>query len=301
MAATAAARTKRFTIWETYSPTTESSTRVDSRKGVIHNVLIVGRKARNRRAYLDEALEAARPLYEGVSVYLDHQRGQRDRFKRRSVHDFVGKLHNVRHAPDGLRADVHYSRQSRAGQLAAEIAERFPERFGFSHHADVEGYEDNGLKVVERIMEVYSVDLVKDPATTDSVFEEVDAPQDETGAMSVEQAILALQTAILGSSDMEDAEKEAAIKLVHKLKAKLLGGSEEESDPADGDATESVEAKILARLEALEQRLRTPGKSRPAPKSAARSTVTESVTPKAPPAKAPQTEAEIRAAWGVIS
>lgn len=272
--------------------------RIDTEAGVIHDVLIVGLHGRNRRHYTRSALEEAARRYEGKPIYIAHKKG-RGTFVKRTAHEHGGELRDVYVAKDGLRAKVLYNRSSDAGKLVLEVAQRFPKQFGFSHHADVAGYQtETGEKIITEILEVHSVDLVKDPATTDSVFEE----EEVTSGPSVADALVALQTAIHSDSSMDDDTKLKNIKAVMKLKKQILGEGDGDGDGEgddDGSAEEAVDVKaLLKRIEALES---AKAKPRVAPKSAARSTVTEDVTPAAPKPKMPTTAKEVLAAYDCIN
>jgi hypothetical protein len=53
-----------------------------------------------------------------------------------------------------------------------EAAERMPGAYGLSHNAQCEGATDNdGVWVIDTIVEVRSVDLVADAGTTQGLFE----------------------------------------------------------------------------------------------------------------------------------
>ncbi len=301
--------------------------RVDRAAGVIYDVLVLGRKARNGRRYTDEAMEEAlqRKLYDGLQVYIGPHKRKKD--AKRSPMDHAGELRGLYKAADGIRArEFHVNRASRGGRVAMEIAERFPTKFGLSHHADVAGYEDeNGEKIVTRILEVAVADIVKDAATTDGVFEEVDMA-DETEVIEAgeegevvdtpgvdtttggddmgagwEGPMKDLIAAIHADDSIDDDVKLKATKAAMKVKAMLKGDDSEddsEDDAEDGPSgEEEVDVKKLqARLKALEEA----SKRKPQrPKSTARSTVVEDVQPgkKKDKAKPPRDRAGILAAY----
>lgn len=322
------ARVKKH--WKVTESCEESHIRVDRDKGVIYNVLVLGRKARNGRRYTDEAMEEAlqRKLYDRLQVYIGPHK--RTKYAKRSPNNHAGELRNVYKAKDGLRAkEFHVNRESRGGRLAMEIAERFPNSFGLSHHADVAGYEEDGEKIITRILEVAVADIVKDAATTDGIFEEVHVANDneiveeeglEEGEVAVEtpaddttggdagwkKAIKDLIAAIHDDDTVSDEDKMTATKAVMKVKKILGGGDEDDTDTEDdGDDTPSGEEevdvkKLLKRVEALESVKKRPPQR---PKSAPRSEVVEDVNPrpkdktKEKP-KFPKTRQEILDAYG---
>lgn len=283
--------------------------RIDREKGIIYDVKILGKKSKNKREYTDDALDMGIPLYENCCIYIDHAIGVKR--TNHGVDDHGGVFKNVTRRKDGLWANVHYNRASRAGALVLEAADRFPDKFGFSQHAIVDGYEVDGIKVIERIIKVKSVDLVKDPATTNGIFEAIMEPE----VMGWEQALVALQTAVLADTGMDDPTKEKFIKKLNKLKTEISGGAEGEAEAGDSEETpveetpvkESVE--LNARIDGLEAKIDKLLEAKESVtksvvtkvKSAPRSTVTESVTPAAGDKKAPlpKTKDEVISAWGV--
>lgn len=266
------------------------TTRVDRKAGIIRDVLVLGRKARNGRRYTDEAMEAAleQGLYDGLQVYVGPHKRRKD--SKRSPNDHAGELRGLYKARDGIRArEFHVNRASRGGRIALEIADRFPRSFGLSHHADVAGYEtEDGEKIVTRILEVAVADIVKDAATTDGVFEEVDMSkaQEQDVVVEVEEAreegeldtelgagdadagaavdtptswakaIKDLIAAIHDDDDVDDDVKMKATKKAMEVK-KLLGGDddeEEEEEEEEDDAEfprgeEEVDVRKIVRTE----------------------------------------------------
>lgn len=144
--------------------------RVDRDKGIIHDVKILGLESVNQRRYTEEAIKAGRILYEGVPVYVNHPDKPND---PRDVGEKFGRLMNVRVEKDGLYGDLEYLKSHPDAALITEAAERMPEQFGLSHNAKGDGQDQDGVFVVEQIVEVRSVDVVTEPATTDGLFESV--------------------------------------------------------------------------------------------------------------------------------
>lgn len=287
-----------------------ASTRVDRKNGVIYNALLLGTKARNKRRYTREAREDAlqRGIYEGLQLYIGpHKKG---RFAKRSPSNHAGELRNVRLLDNNeIRCDIHVNRVTHGGKLAMEIAERFPNRFGLSHHAWVDGYEEKGEKIVTCIAEVEVADLVKDPGTTDGVFEDTNmAKEDEEVVEDIDTTATPVDTEpedddtgggwlgcvkdliseIHDDDDLTDDVKMKATKMAMKLKQLLSGDgggdAEDDDDEEEEEAEEEVDVKKLVADE-VRKALAKPRKVKPR-KSAARSEATEEVTPakpKAPP------------------
>lgn len=245
----------------------EGAPRIDKAAGVIYNVLVLGKRARNKRRYTEEAMEEAvhSGKYEHLQVYIGPHK--KSRFAKRSPNDHGGELRNTRLAKDGVRGDLHYNRVSRGGQLVLEIAERFPKRFGLSHHADVAGYVENGEKIITRILEVTVADVIKDPATTDNVFEDVETPkaksqkqvreeasEEELGTATepeTDEAVggwaSCLKTLIGELHDDDTVDDDLKMKVTKQLLKikKMLNGTDEDSEDEEDDeeAEEGAEPK----------------------------------------------------------
>jgi hypothetical protein len=144
--------------------------RVDRGLGVIRDVKVLGLESANGRRYTPEALARALPLYQGTRVYVDHPQAARGQ-QRRLVEGF-GRLQNVREGEGGLYADLYYLKSHPLAELTAEAAERMPETLGLSHNAVGRVRQEGEATIVEEILQVRSVDLVGDPATTAGLFEE---------------------------------------------------------------------------------------------------------------------------------
>lgn len=142
---------------------------VDRDAGVIKGVKVIGLVSENGRRYTPESLTRAKALYEGRVVNIDHPAKPGE---QRSADDRFGRLCNVRVGDDGLYADLEYLKSHPMAERICEAAERMPEVFGLSHNAQGEGETArDGTFVVHEIVEVRSVDVVADPATTSGLFE----------------------------------------------------------------------------------------------------------------------------------
>src|SRR5262245_2140459 len=110
--------------------------KVDREAGIIRAVKILGRESRNGRSYSDEALTQAVRLYEGLGVNIDHP--QSKAVADRKFADGFGYLRNVRRQDDGVYGDLVFLKSHVLAEQICEAAERMPQQFGLSHHA--EGY-----------------------------------------------------------------------------------------------------------------------------------------------------------------
>lgn len=156
---------QEFCAWQ------ERSMRVDRQAAVLRSVKILGLRSRNGRRYLPEALVAAARLYEGVRVNVDHAQNPTQALRR--YRDRLGLLRQVRAEADGLYGDLHYNPKHALAEQLLWDAEHAPGNVGLSHHVQARAARRDGELVVEAILQVYSVDLVAEPATTNGLFEGV--------------------------------------------------------------------------------------------------------------------------------
>jgi hypothetical protein len=142
--------------------------RLDGSPGLLQGVTVLGLSSRNRRRYTPEAATGALWLYEGALVNLDHP----DRPDGpRSVRDRFGRLVNVRFEGGRVRADLRYNPEHPFAATLEWFAENDPGAIGLSHNAVGEGKNEGGVFVVRKIVELRSVDLVAEPATSRGLFE----------------------------------------------------------------------------------------------------------------------------------
>lgn len=164
-----ASRREQKWLGERVTRPSSSALRIDREQQILYGVKILGPESLNRRRYTPEAIASGRTRYENAKVYTDHpeRKGQ-----ARKVEELLGWLINVREEQGCLYADLKYLKSHPAHAMLLEVAERNPSVLGFSHNArgDVETLED-GTEVIHQILEVISVDLVTDPATTNGLFE----------------------------------------------------------------------------------------------------------------------------------
>ena len=221
--------------------------RVDREAGVIRGAKVVGTVSRNGRTYPADLLRARFAVYEGAQVYADHDYAQLKTGRARPLGQWGGVIRGAHFRGDGVYADVHCLKETDAGRIILEAAARMPEKFGLSPFHQIESRKDGETEVVTAILDVWSVDAVTRPATTRTLFEAEDVTMPDEApnspapaaaaagaAMSVEQAFLALQNAVMASEDYDDNEKVQVLRDVMKLKAKILGNGEEEA-PAESD------------------------------------------------------------------
>lgn len=139
--------------------------KVDRAAGTIDGVLICGVESANGRTYPPEVFRRDFPAYEGRPVNCDHGR-------EATVDRRFGWFTGVYPGEDGRpRGRLNCLKSHPMFERVMEAAERNPALFGFSHVAQCETQTRDGREVIEAIRAVESIDLVADPATTNSLFE----------------------------------------------------------------------------------------------------------------------------------
>ena len=153
----------------------ESTITVDREAGVIRAVKILGVKSRNNREYSPKAMESAAKLYPECMVNLNHpDRSQHNR--ERLFEDGIGWFKDIQVRTDGVYGDLHLLKEHKQFGTVCESAERSPRRFGLSHNAEGPVEIRNGVSIVEDIERVYSIDIVRNPATNKGLFESKEHP-----------------------------------------------------------------------------------------------------------------------------
>ena len=140
---------------------------VDVENGVISSVKLVGTESANKRRYPLNVLKDAIDLYNGTSVFIDHKRED----MQRSYRDLIGHIKNSRIEEDGVYGDLQINKGHDVfNQLMADAQSNSP-NVGMSHVAYCSVKRDGEWLVAEKIAKVESVDLVINPATTSTLFE----------------------------------------------------------------------------------------------------------------------------------
>ena len=248
-----------------------ADSRVDVEAGIIHGVKVLGQKSKNRRIYPASLLRERFGVYEGAQVYADHDYAQLKTGRARPLGQWGGVLRDVS-CPGDVRADLHVLKETMAGRIILEAAQRCSDRFGLSpmHLIDTRK-EADGTETVTAILECWSVDAVTRPATTRTLFEQEETMPDDMAmpapsappAASIEDAFIMLQNAVMADTGLDDTERISVLKDVMKLKSKVLGGGEEEKSPDGETPTEEshnmaqpIMGKTGRRLDAIEKSLR---------------------------------------------
>jgi len=247
--------------------------RIDRENRVIKGVKVVGLVSGNtpevlgidseqdHYSYTLECLRDAIPLYEGVSVFIDHLESEYDQKsgkrlpsqKDRKLADKFGKLRNIRVTESGMFADLHYFEAHPMAAMVVEAAERMPDAFALSHYAfsTPQVFANGEVKIV-KINHVESVDLIGErPGTTHGLFEslskgsqesmadelkpgetatttEMESPNGAPAAAATQQTLREKLLAVLDNPEMDDA---ALVKAV----GAVLGMTTEADDTTDSE------------------------------------------------------------------
>jgi hypothetical protein len=181
-------------LLEYSSAIVSGATRVDREAGIIRDVAILSPHSSNNRSYTPQAIQNAAPLYEGKSVFIDHQINIPE--TGRSYRDKIGTLVGVRYQEGKLRGDLRVNLgHANAAQLLYD-AEHNPSAVGLSHDADGVAVERDGQRVIESITKVRSVDLVAEPSSVTSLYESVTTMPDQAAATATPDPVAALYASL---------------------------------------------------------------------------------------------------------
>lgn len=135
---------------------------------MIKGVKVLGVESKNGRKYPVEVMRKALEKYDGAMVNIDHPKGD----EPRSYEDRFGRLVNPRLEADGIYADLSYNPKHPLAEGFAWWAANDPSAVGLSHNAQARTkLNREGVEEIEEIVEVTSVDLVAEPATTAGLME----------------------------------------------------------------------------------------------------------------------------------
>lgn len=134
-------------------------------KFILKNVKLIGVKSENNRKYPIEVLKEAKDLYHDVPVYLGHEKTGRNR----NYSERIGVIKAPYLKETGLYGELHLNPFHPSANSIQWDYEHNSRRVGLSH--DAEGVTKNG--VVTSLKSIRSIDLVTEPATCETLKEEV--------------------------------------------------------------------------------------------------------------------------------
>jgi len=154
--------------------------RVNPADGVIYGVsLITEGPALGHGVYIDsttlQQVQTAAGMYSGgLKVKMDHGGG---------AGDIVGFIDNLRVAGPKLIGDFHLLNSSEHRQYILEIATKIPDTFGLSIAFSGPAEIGSDKRKMQRCTEIYSVDLVSEPAANpDGLFSRMKLQAEEPSA-----------------------------------------------------------------------------------------------------------------------
>lgn len=232
--------------------------RVNPADGVIYGVsLITEGPALGHGVYIDattlEQVKTAAGMYSGgLKVKMDHGGG---------AGDIVGFIDNLRIAGAKLIGDFHLLQSSEHRQYILEIAEKIPDTFGLS--IAFSGPSEIGVdkRAMQRCTEIYSVDLVSEPAANpDGLFSRMKLQSEESSAN--------IEIELPMNEEMKKAIEamiQSALANVGERMSKLEGAMPPAVDPKVIAASSQTDAVQLAAKEGALSALKEFSKSFGAP------------------------------------
>lgn len=181
----------RFRISES-AVISATKSKVDRTNGIIRNVKILGPVSKNGRRYTSDCIEKAAPLYEGVRVFVNHpNNAERDRSAiiDRPIGDRWGFIESPaakkQSGQTGLFGNLRFNPKHALTETLLWSIDNEPQSVCLSHIADGKWMMEGNERVVTEIEKVWSVDLVDRGATTNSLFESLDDPDERKLVMDL--------------------------------------------------------------------------------------------------------------------
>ena len=147
------------------------SVQVDEEAGIIRNVLVCGCESKNGYNFGPDAFgddARVKSLYDGLPVCINHSK---ENPLGRSVQEVAGFLSSPRrNTANQVFADIQVEDSIDCGVDLIKLAKKRRRNIGLSHTAKYRMSRDG--KTVDRVEKVITVDVVVNPATTQSFFEQ---------------------------------------------------------------------------------------------------------------------------------
>jgi len=158
---------------------------IDAQKGIIKGVSLIsegpalGHGVMIDRRTLEEVKAAAEQYAGGLKVKLDHNS---------SAGDIIGYVADLRIEGTKLLGDLHLLQNSPHRAYVLEIAEKIPDTFGLSiAFSGPSEMSADKKTVLQRCSEIYSVDLVSEPAANrDGLFSRIMKKFNDASGVSIE-------------------------------------------------------------------------------------------------------------------
>lgn len=223
-----------------------SNARINPTEGVIYGVsLITVGPALGHGVLCDavtlEQVKAASEQYSGgLKVKMNHSGG---------AGDIIGYISQIRIEGPKLLGDLHLLQSSQHKQYILEIAEKIPDTFGLSiaFSGPTEKSAD-GLTTLQRCTEIYSVDLVSEPAANPDGFFARKLKQLQSG--EIEQPEAKIEIELPMNDEMKQAIQAMIDSALSGAMSKLECGPDGEKKPVAMSAQSEV-VQLAANAAAL--------------------------------------------------
>ena len=221
---------------------------VDRESGVIRGVAVITKgPALGHGMFVDDltlsqVMEQAKTYAGGLKVKLDHTT---------SASEIVGYLKEFRIDGDMVRADLHLLRSSPRREYILELAETIPDTFGLS--IAFSGTDEKiGEKWFARCAEIYSADIVSEPAANPSGLFQAGENQPTPPSDMTPEEIQAAIAAALAPLAEKIAAIEAAVKIdtVSDVTEDMSAGMKDQIQKAAKESALSVLREFSASLPA---------------------------------------------------
>ena len=222
--------------------------KIDAEAGVIRGVSLISEgPALGHGVMVDartlEQVKAAAEQYEGgLKVKLDHNSG---------AGDIIGYVDALRIEGKKLLGDLHLLQNSPHRAYVLEIAEKIPDTFGLSiaFSGPVEMASDKKT-MLQRCSEIYSVDLVSEPAANEGLFQrKLKSFQTESGT-TPEEAKTEIEIKIPMNDDVKKEIAgmiESAMMAMGERLSKLEAGMPKPEDKPAAMSAKTDEVQLAAK------------------------------------------------------
>lgn len=212
------------------------TTRIDRESGVIFGVAVItegpalGHGMSVDAVTLAQVKEAAETYSNGLKVKMTHGG---------DAGDIVGALRGFRIDGKTLRADFYLLRSYEKRDYVLELAETIPDTFGMSISFSGPDEKLDG-KIFARCVEIYSCDIVAEPAANPSgLFSEANTPKQNHPTMTPEEIKAAVDSAM-------SAALEPMLARLSKLETAAAPKEEKPEDEAAMSAKLTKVAELAA-------------------------------------------------------
>lgn len=232
--------------------------KIDAEKGILRGVKVLGLVSQNGKRYTKDAIKGALPLLEGARVYFNHPDGDDN---ARKIEDRFARLREAKQDDKGeAYADLHFNPHHDRAASFVWFAKNDPAGIGLSINGSGKGSIDgNGMKLVEQITKIHSVDIVDGPATVAGLFEQDGyTPPPDPAAASQEGGEMGnefrTKLADLASHVVSDSSmsKDDCLKKLKQIVAMLEEeGASDDGEEGEVEATPEAEEKAMEQLKKL--------------------------------------------------